>query len=102
MKVFWARTAVEDLRHLESYIAADSVFYARQFVAKILDTTRQLQDFPRSGRKVPEADQEEIRELIVQGYRIIYRLTPDAVQVVTVVHGSRDLGRQANKPWDAA
>jgi hypothetical protein len=29
MKVSWARTAVEDLRHLESCIAADSVFYAR-------------------------------------------------------------------------
>jgi len=67
MKVFWVRAAVEDLRHLESYIAADSPFYARRFVAKILETTRQLETFPRSGRKVPEAGRDEIRELIVQG-----------------------------------
>jgi len=102
MKVFWVRTAVEDLRHLESYIAADSVFYARRFVAKILATTRRLEMFPHSGRKVPEADRDEIRELIVQGYRIIYRLTPEGTQILAVVHGSRDLAGQTSKPWDAA
>jgi len=101
MRVFWGRTAVEDLRHLESYIATDSALYARRFVAKILATTRQLEAFPRSGRKVPEADRDEIRELIVQGYRIIYRLTPGRVQILTVVHGSRDLAGQIAKPWDS-
>jgi len=102
MTVSWARTAVEDLRHLEGYIAADSPFYARRLVDKILEASGQLHAFPRSGRKVPEADREEIRELIVQGYRIIYRVTPSEVQILTVVHGSRDLGARAAKPWDAA
>ena len=102
MKVAWARTAVVDLRNLERYIAADSAFYARRFVVRILEATRQLEAFPRSGRKVPEADQDDIRELIIQGYRIIYRLFPESVQILTVVHGSQDLERRTSKPWDAS
>lgn len=52
------------------------------------------------GRKVPESGQKDIRELIFQGYRIVYRLKPDCVQVLTVVHGSRDLTRGNPKPWE--
>jgi toxin ParE1/3/4 len=41
-----------------------------------------------------------VRELIVQGYRIIYRTQPDRVQVITVLHGSRNLAAKEVKPWD--
>ncbi len=52
------------------------------------------------GRPVPEADREDIRELIFQGYRIIYRTKPDQVQIITVIHGSRNLAAKEVKPWD--
>jgi len=54
------------------------------------------------GRKVPEADnRNDVRELIVQGYRIIYLLqTPEKLQILTVLHGSRDLGGEDKKPWE--
>jgi toxin ParE1/3/4 len=41
-----------------------------------------------------------VRELIVQGYRIIYRTQPDRVQVIAVLHGSRNLAAKEVKPWD--
>jgi plasmid stabilization system protein ParE len=37
----------------------------------------------------PEVGREDIRELIVQGYRIIYRVLADAVEILTVHHGAR-------------
>ena len=53
------------------------------------------------GRLVPEAeDRDDIRELIYQGYRIIYLLTSERAEIITVVHGSMDLSKQENKPWD--
>jgi len=53
------------------------------------------------GRKVPEADhRDEVRELIIQGYRIIYRLQTDQLQILTVIHGSRNLAAKEIKPWD--
>ena len=42
---------------------------------------------------MPEAANPSIREIIYQGYRIIYRLSPDTIEIVMVVHGSRDLSR---------
>jgi toxin ParE1/3/4 len=47
--------------------------------------------FPQAGRKVPEFDDENIRELVVYSYRIIYRLQPDEALIVAVIHGKRVL-----------
>jgi plasmid stabilization system protein ParE len=43
------------------------------------------------GRIVPEIDREDIRELLIQRHRIIYRLLPDEVEILTVHHGARPL-----------
>ena len=57
---------------------------------------------PRSGRMVPEAGfQDTIREVIYQGYRIIYRIhNEQLLQIVTVVHGARDLTNMTPTPWE--
>ena len=45
-----------------------------------------LADFPDLGRKVPEAEERKnIRELIFQGYRIIYLHQINHVYIVTVI-----------------
>jgi len=50
---------------------------------------------------VPEADDRyDVRELIVQGYRIIYLLETEQLIILTVIHGSRNLGQQETKPWE--
>jgi len=33
--------------------------------------------------------QESIREIVRGNYRIVYRLRPDTIEVVTVFHGAR-------------
>jgi toxin ParE1/3/4 len=59
-----------------------------------------LKDFPEIGRHVPEAEREDIRELIFQGYRIIYRVGQQRVDILTTLHGSRDLTGQTVKSWE--
>jgi len=44
------------------------------------------------GRVVPEYQQENLRERIYQNYRIVYRVQPEAVEMVAIVHGVRLLG----------
>jgi hypothetical protein len=48
-----------------------------------------LEKFPFSGRKVPEFDDENLRELIAYSYRIIYRVEPAEVIIASVIHGKR-------------
>lgn len=47
---------------------------------------------------MPETNSPGIREVIYQGYRIVYRLRPDTVEIVMVVHGSRNLSNPDNQP----
>jgi toxin ParE1/3/4 len=50
-----------------------------------------LSRFPRSGRKVPEFDDDDIRELLAYSYRIIYRVQENEVIIAAVIHGRRML-----------
>ncbi len=56
-----------------------------------MNQTKILARFPQAGRKVPEFDDETIRELVVYSYRIIYRLEQDEALIVAVIHGKRVL-----------
>ena len=38
---------------------------------------------------VPEYEAPDIRELIERPYRIIYRVMPDQIDVLAVIHGAR-------------
>ena len=101
IEVRWSDPALDDLEGYRNHIAKDSPFYARQFVERVFDYVEKLTDFPKMGRLVPEAeDRDDIRELIYQGYRIIYLLTTELVEIITVVHGSMDLSKQENISWD--
>jgi plasmid stabilization system protein ParE len=101
MAIEWSRRARTDIGDLKAYIAKDSPYYAQRFIDRILASVEKLQTFPRSGRAVPEAEgREDVRELIYQGYRIIYLTRPEGVFIVTIIHGSRDLAANEVKPWD--
>jgi toxin ParE1/3/4 len=101
MRVEWSDIACEDLDDLVDYISRDSAFYAQLFGEKVVLATRRLQDFPESGRRIPEADDDSLREIIVQGYRVMYRLDEDSVLILAVMHGSRDVGNPNNQPWES-
>jgi plasmid stabilization system protein ParE len=88
--IVWSRQADADLTAIHDYIAHDSAYYARITVDRIITATDRLPKWPRSGRIVPEVDNEDLRELLVGSYRVVYRLHPDAIGIVTVVHQARE------------
>lgn len=100
MHVEWSNFARDDLDDLVRYISRDSAFYALRFGQKVVLATRRLKEFPESGRVIPEADDKLLREIIVQGYRVMYCLKPDRVLILAVMHGSRDVAGRGNKPWE--
>ena len=101
MKSVWSDVAEADLEDIYDYIARDVPYYAEQFTDKLIEAVGALAEHPRLGRPVPEArERDDVRELIFHSYRVIYLIQPDQVNIVSVIHGSRDLTQQANKPWD--
>lgn len=100
MLIRWSDVARADVIALRDYIARDSLHYARRFTERLVESVESLSDFPRLGRRVPEADRDDIRELIFHNYRIIYLVGTEEIAILTVVHGSRDLGRREPPPWE--
>ena len=64
-KIVWSPEASEDIESIAEYIARDSEFYARSVVRKMLDVSRIIKDFPKTGRIVPEIGDAKIRECFV-------------------------------------
>lgn len=89
MKVHWTENATGQLVNIYEYIALNSIAYATHMVDRITRRTQQIAICPFSGRKVPEYDAEDIRELIENPYRIIYRIKRDQIDVIAVIHGAR-------------
>jgi len=90
-RIAWARRAVQDLEAIGGYIAQDSPAYANTVVRSVVNQTKTLANFPHAGRKVPEFDDEDIREVFAYSYRIIYRLQQNEVLIAAVIHGRRIL-----------
>lgn len=88
-KVIWAPSALEDVNSIAEYIARDSVDRAALFAVRLIEATDRLQDFPLSGRIIPEIGEPSCREIIYGNYRIMYRLLNNDVWITGVVHGSR-------------
>lgn len=89
LEVEWSPEATEDLESIADYIARDSEFYARAVVAEILAVSRSIREFPLIGRIVPEIGNDRIRERLLYSYRLVYRIEPQRVLVVAVIHGKR-------------
>jgi toxin ParE1/3/4 len=90
-RVVWTETAAEDLDQVAEFIARDSPRYAAAFVREARDAARSLAVLARRGRIVPEFADENIRELLVRSYRLIYQVSPDVVSIIGFIHGARDL-----------
>jgi toxin ParE1/3/4 len=88
-RVIWTRQALDDIEAIRDFIARDSVAYADHLVRRVLTAADRLEQFPMSGRVVPERGLETLREIIHERYRLVYRITDEQVVVITVFHGTR-------------
>ncbi|MBC8045034.1 MAG: type II toxin-antitoxin system RelE/ParE family toxin [Rhizobacter sp.] len=91
-EVKWSLPAIEEVEVIRDYYRRESPKYAEAFIDKVFAITRRLEVFPKSGRVLPEIGDESIRELIYNHHRIIYWCEDDFVEILTVIHSSRQFG----------
>ena len=85
----WTDQAAEDLRAIREFIERDSPRYGRLVAERLFDATQRLEVFPLSGRVVPELGRDDVREIILGEYRVVYRLKGDTAVLITVFRSSR-------------
>jgi toxin ParE1/3/4 len=91
MRVVWTELAHEQLDGAMAYIARDRPAAANRWLEHLLDAAGSLSDFPDLGRVVEGTKRDDIRELIVSPYRIIYRRDENTICVTMVLHDRRHL-----------
>ena len=97
MKIIWSPLAIDRTTEIVEYIAQDNSSAAKIWVETLFDKFQLLKTSPKSGRVVPETNQEDIRELIYLNYRIIYRVEKNKISVLTVRHGKQILPLEETK-----
>lgn len=85
----WSENALTDIENIAEHIGRDSIFYAKQVVAKIKEKSESLKHYPERGRVVPEFRNPLIREVFVYSYRVIYQIAGQNVEILTVIHGRK-------------
>jgi len=80
--------AQRDLDALTAYIARDNPTAAVRLIDRIGEKCQLLAHYPDMGQLRPDIARN-LRHFPLDAYVILYRVTPEALEVVRVLHGSR-------------
>lgn len=93
-KVLWTENAIEDLLAIREYISEDSFARAETWILELFNSGEGLVSLPSRGRIVPEFKQENLRELLIDNYRLVYRIKKTSIEIITVFEGHRQLNKK--------
>ena len=80
-----------------AFIRQDKPAAAKRFREKAEKVLRRLEEYPDSGRTIPEFPGLPHREVIVPPYRFFYRIDKKTIWVVAVWHGAQRVRPHSNK-----
>ena len=90
MKLQWSLRALEQAEAALDYIAKDRPQAAAAWLSGLFERVRMLETLALQGRVVPEANRDDLRELIYGAYRIVYRIRGEVVSVLLVHHARQN------------
>ena len=91
MKLLWTREALINIADIDVFISDDNPEKAIEFIDYLIKQCDRLIQNPYSGRIVPEISNNDIRELIVKKYRIVYRIQNREIHILTVFESHKML-----------
>ncbi|SPD75202.1 putative plasmid stabilization system protein [uncultured Desulfobacterium sp.] len=89
MKVRFTPSARAQFLSGLSFIKRDKPSAAKRFRERAEKALRRLEEFPESGRVIPEFPELPFREVIISPYRFFYRVKDNEVWIVAVWHSAQ-------------
>lgn len=84
MKIVWSPLSSERLESVYDFIATEYPIAAMNLINRIFKKVESLSKYPERGRRVPEINRNDIRELFESGYRIIYKMEKKKILILTI------------------
>ena len=92
VRINWTIQAKNDLKSISDYISLDSKKYAKLQVLKIMKRTQILKSHIRIGKAVEEIQNQNIREIVLGNYRIIYKIINETqIDILSIHHSAKNL-----------
>jgi toxin ParE1/3/4 len=88
--LWWSTAARNDLRDIMNWIAEDDPVRADSFIDAITRAGEKLLEAPRGYPLIRQIADKGIRRRVYRGYLLIYRVTDDQLNILRVLHGTRD------------
>jgi toxin ParE1/3/4 len=89
VKVRFTSSAKAQFLSALAYIRRDNSMAAVDFRERAGTVLRRLEEYPNSGRVVPEFPELPYREVVIASYRFFYRVKGEIVWIVAVWHGAQ-------------
>lgn len=93
MKVLWTDEALRDLDEIVDYVLVHYPQVASAVDRRIRAAITRIARWPNSARRSSRRPEVRVVPLGRYPYKIFYRVTPDAVEILHVHHSAR-------QPWD--
>lgn len=87
-----AAAAEEDLKDIWAYVAQHNTEAAGKLIKEITKKFAVLRDYPQAGREQHNL-LINLRSLAVKDYIIFYQPSENGIEILRVLHGSRDVDR---------
>lgn len=86
MKVIWSERARMQVQEIFEYIAEDRPMAAERILDGFLKRVDLLLEFPEQGAAWGTTLRSDLRFIIFESYRLIYRLSAEEIAVLSVRH----------------
>lgn len=90
--ISFTKYALQDLDEIYRFIAEDNIDAADKHSQRLQARWGGLLDQPRMGTKRDDIEQN-LRSATEGNYVIFYRILPDGIELVRILHSSRDIRR---------
>jgi plasmid stabilization system protein ParE len=82
--VRFSKDSKEYLKSIKKYISKDSKSIAVQYVSKLTTKIKTLLQYPKIGQISKIYNDEVIREIFVDGYKVIYKINDNSILVLMI------------------
>lgn len=92
MKISWSKEAARAIDEIiVDIVERSGRARAREIAESLAAHLTHLETHPQMGRMVPELQRPDVRELVNSGYRVLYLVGVDQIEVLTVLRPRRAL-----------
>jgi plasmid stabilization system protein ParE len=85
--------ALQDLQSIQEFIALDNPHAAEKIIDQLFAAFENLAKFPHIGHRRPDLTNRNVQFWATCAYLVVYRIVPDGLQIVAILHGAQDVPR---------